>query len=225
MDDLIVIDDFIPVQLQDKFDMLLHSQGFNWVYSDNTAQNQESFTHYVKNYSGVGDKVLDDGQMVSNIFHSQAPEELMQTKYLDMVTSLIWFMFDKVEGSHINEFRRIKANLGMRKGDEFEGKIATPHVDWKYPNSKSILYYVNDADGDTIIYNERYGDTIANVPLTERKRVKPKKGRAIIFDSDIVHSHQYNLISKTRSVINLCFDAMPPQEDLFSDEELQEIPL
>lgn len=219
MDDLIVIDDFIPKQLQERLDFLLHSESFNWVYSKNTAHNLKSFDDYVKNFSGVYPSVRDDGQMVSNIFHQNAPEELMQAKWLDMFTSLIWFMFDRVPEVTISEYDRVKANMNLKKSEEWEHKIATPHIDSKFLNRKSLLYYVNSSDGDTIIYNERYADTLDNIPLTQRQRVTPKRGRAILFDSDIVHSHMYNTEADTRAIINFCF----LQETTEPENDLQEI--
>jgi hypothetical protein len=53
-----------------------------------------------------------------------------------------------------------------------------PHVDYHFPHDV-VLYYVNDADGDTVFYNNQ-GQVI--------KRVTPKKGRLVMFDGLTLHS-------------------------------------
>ena len=49
----------------------------------------------------------------------------------------------------------------------------------------AFLYYVNDSDGDTIIFNEKEGHI---GELTIKTRVSPKKGRLIIFGGNIYHA-------------------------------------
>lgn len=52
-----------------------------------------------------------------------------------------------------------------------------PHTDLPYPHL-SLIYYVNDSTGDTVFFNE---DEII-------ESVTPKKGRAVLFDGNIMHS-------------------------------------
>lgn len=53
-----------------------------------------------------------------------------------------------------------------------------PHVDFPFDHTV-VLYYINDADGDTVIYNEN-GTVIRNI--------RPKKGRVLVFDGRFYHS-------------------------------------
>ena len=49
---------------------------------------------------------------------------------------------------------------------------------------------MNDCDGDTIIFNETNKDILygsSNAVVTEHKRVKPKKGRLVMFDGARYH--------------------------------------
>jgi hypothetical protein len=61
---------------------------------------------------------------------------------------------------------------------ETELKYYEPHTDLPFPHTV-VLYYVNDADGDTVLFNND-GDII--------KTVSPKKGRVLVFDGSIKHS-------------------------------------
>ena len=72
--------------------------------------------------------------------------------------------------------------------------LSTPHVDMLSPHWV-LLYYVNDSDGDTILYNKN---------KEEIKRVSPKKGKAIFFDGSIYHSAGIPKNSH-RAVINFNF--------------------
>jgi hypothetical protein len=95
---------------------------------------------------------------------------------------------------HLENFSKLvthtckHANLNFR--DIFYGRIFLttpqktnldfyqPHTDLNYPHWV-VLYYVNDADGDTAFY-----DSSGNIIKT----VTPKKGRVVLFDGLIKHS-------------------------------------
>ena len=70
--------------------------------------------------------------------------------------------------------------------------VDTPHYDMDSPHFV-MLYYVNDSDGDTIIYNEK---TIFNdcgpeeMNFTIKKKVSPKQGRVVLFDGRHWHTAQ-----------------------------------
>jgi hypothetical protein len=53
------------------------------------------------------------------------------------------------------------------------------------------LYYLNDSDGDTFIFDKTLKDTPKVTSDTKYeiiKRITPKKGRAILFDGNKYHS-------------------------------------
>lgn len=80
-----------------------------------------------------------------------------------------------------------------------------PHIDNSDMGEDSFtaLYYLNDADGDTIFFNETYKDDIPD-QLTIDDTYTPKKGTMIIFNT--YHIHSGCLPSKgRRMVININF--------------------
>jgi hypothetical protein len=78
-----------------------------------------------------------------------------------------------------------------------------PHVDYKFPH-KVFLYYINNADGDTIMYNQFYnGNNPGN--LTEFARVSPLAGRAVLFDGLRYHAPTPPSNSPYRMVLNIPF--------------------
>ena len=68
--------------------------------------------------------------------------------------------------------------------------------EWNEEGCKSLLYYVNNSDGDTIFFDN---------DLNVTTRVSPKKNRAIIFDSHNLHSGSNPIKNHMRAVINLLF--------------------
>jgi hypothetical protein len=69
------------------------------------------------------------------------------------------------------------------------------HIDLDHPHWV-CLYYINDADGDTIFYDDN---------LNEIKKISPKKGRIVFFDGSIKHSAGIPT-NNERIVINICFN-------------------
>ena len=60
------------------------------------------------------------------------------------------------------------------------------------------LYYVNDADGDTVLFEDD--------KKTEIKRVTPKKGRVVLFNGSIPHCSSRPAVN-TRAIVNIDFVA------------------
>jgi hypothetical protein len=58
------------------------------------------------------------------------------------------------------------------------------------------IYYINDSDGDTLIFDDEYNIV---------QRVQPKKGRLIYFENDVLHAGQVPTNTEFRGVINFNF--------------------
>ena len=82
-------------------------------------------------------------------------------------------------------------------------RLDAPHVDADIDHLV-VLYYVNDSDGDTVIYENLF-EGYDKVPhfndLVEKKRVTPKAGRVVIFNGK--HWHTSNQPEhNVRAIIN-----------------------
>lgn len=67
------------------------------------------------------------------------------------------------------------------------------------PGAITILYYVNDSDGDTYFFNNE--ECI--------KRIKPVKGTAAIYPANTYHAGSTPVESKNRTVLNMVFIPRP----------------
>lgn len=80
-----------------------------------------------------------------------------------------------------------------------EHRPSVPHRD--SPNKHLVLlYYVDDSDGDTVLYKDKYQE---DSDMTVDIRISPKAGRAVLFDGSIYHSFYYPNTYEKRSVINI----------------------
>ena len=103
---------------------------------------------------------------------------------------------------------RCKVNVQTKAYEDVRNRYNMPHVDnLDNQNILTIIYYVNDADGDTIIFNEKMveGKVLSSNEvnnLTIKKKISPKKGRILIFPSEFIHAGIHPQNSMMRAVIN-----------------------
>jgi hypothetical protein len=96
---------------------------------------------------------------------------------------------------------RIKFNILPRGIDS--SKYHTPHIDQDRPH-KVFLYYVNDSDGDTFFFNEKFPENPQT--FTVESQASPKMGRAVFFDGYTYHASSSPTQSKMRCILNIDFE-------------------
>jgi hypothetical protein len=69
-----------------------------------------------------------------------------------------------------------------------------------------LIYYIVDADGDTILFDKTTNDMPKSEldisRLSVLRRITPKKGRAVLFDGSIYHATTLPILDK-RCIINI----------------------
>lgn len=103
----------------------------------------------------------------------------------------------KQENLIIKKLHRIYANLYLNVYHDESMQLNEIHCDSDNPDCKTILYYVNDSDGNTLFYNDD------KVIIDE---IKPEHGKYVIFNSTKLHSAGIPIKSKFRMVINAVFE-------------------
>lgn len=114
----------------------------------------------------------------------------------------------------LSYIHRAKAGLFVINPKE---TIHPPHVDFTLAPKYTGLIYVNDSDGDTIIYNEDYDISSDMHPyeyytkvyegrLTVNKTVKPTSNRLLCFNTNQYHSASSPTYHANRIAINFNFD-------------------
>ena len=189
-----VIDNYLPKEYVDDIEKLFlkpeeHSSSeINWYYNDYTASKDADYLKRIKD-----NKHFFDSYQFTHIFYNMGEKN---SSYFDKIIKIL-------EDTKINwkSIERIKANFTTNLTNRKPGDIVVPHQDIKpnsdyYKNKKAIsmIYYVHDTDGDTVFYDKECKKII--------KKITPKKGRAVIFDSLIFHSFMRPIKSEKRVVIN-----------------------
>ena len=129
---------------------------------------------------------IDYPQFVKSIFHTR-PSCLIDNTFFP----LTYYLLHKNNLSN-NFIDRIKINTTFPYPNNTKEKHGPIHQDFN-SGGLSIIYYINNSDGDTIFFNEN---------LKEIKRISPKQGRAVVFDSNINHAACCPINSPYRQVIN-----------------------
>ena len=80
--------------------------------------------------------------------------------------------------------------------------IHPPHIDVPQKHIASIVY-VNDSDGDTVIYDHKQ-EWAKSYPqsMPIKQRIAPKAGRMVLFDGSYVHTGHSPSEHQTRILIN-----------------------
>lgn len=158
---------------------------FEWYWNESTLDRDEQLEFKTRN-------TVNSGQFI---------HKLLETRYNDgnisVYKSPLYEGFKQIfnQISYIN-IERIKCNLNLNKTGYKKTSHQPIHFDHKSNDFRSLLYYINDSDGDTIFFNKK---------LKEIKRVKPKKNTAVLFDSNLLHCGCNPIKSNKRAVINFMF--------------------
>jgi hypothetical protein len=161
-----------------------------WYYTDSASGVYE-------NYDFDDPKIKDSVQFV----HPIADDNIGRSELFSLVLPIVWFL-EKASGLELVNVLRIKANCLTRDG---EGDFYNPpHIDVTESGYYSLIYYVNDSDGDTVLFNEFYDHGHAG--LTEMTRITPRQGSALLIPSHLFHSSSCPIKTRNRLVINMILE-------------------
>ncbi len=125
--------------------------------------------------------------------------------YLEMA---VWDALSKTQ-QNVDELIRIRCSVTEIGNEHFVGG---PHVDTNTPHM-TALFYLNDSDGDTIIYNEKFDPALGLdqykyyeqhvVKPTIMKTVTPEENKMTWFDGLLYHSSNSPTTTAKRFIINV----------------------
>jgi hypothetical protein len=175
IEDYFVLDNVIPKRYQDDIEnLLLNNQVCPWYLVKDI-----SYTENVKEFNQLSTKFT----AFSHVFKN---ENGPQSKVFDFLIPLVYSACEKIDF----ELKNIVMARSFLQLTNTQG-INNAHIDFQTPHLV-LLYYVNDCQGSTILYNEKYPDIrieeLANKELTVLTTIEPKKGRCVLFDGFRYHS-------------------------------------
>lgn len=184
IDDVIVLDDFISKQYQDELEQgLLGDTRIPWYMQDDVTMGFKDLPY--KNF-GLSHVLKNDHGIISNLYHFTTP--------------MVYEAFNKI-GYYVDNIILARSFVQL---PSLSTQPNWAHIDLNVPHVV-CLYYVNDSEGETILYKETSEDVpihqIQTYNFTEYKRVSPKKGRVVLFDGNRFHASG-KPSSKKRCILN-----------------------
>lgn len=169
---------------------LLTTANVPWRLSESTT-----FNDSYDGYRPITDKTKETFQFV----HVLRIDNTIPSDFYDFVNNYIFIKFLSKHNIICNKILRAKMNL-VTSIDEDVHQPA--HIDEEIPHHV-FLYYINDSDGDTILFNEVFGQRPES--LTIQERIAPERGKAIFFNGFQYHASSAPRKNKYRAVINIAF--------------------
>jgi hypothetical protein len=102
---------------------------------------------------------------------------------------------------------KIKINTLFQKIDYQPYYFNTPHQDSTDEEFSTLLYYVNDSDGNTFFFDSNEIDSKSFINLKVEDMIYPKIGTGIVFKSNQYHASSNPIKNQRRLVINIVFKA------------------
>lgn len=181
-DEILILDDFLPTYLQDFLEEGLYGGGLKFNLIKKTLPDIKD------------DNYFDDEQLECWVkLHNNLNLDYSHYYLLPLQIGCL----DLRRKFNLENLYRAKLNITLNSTSS-SLKTNPPHIDGPYVKPYFIaIYYVNNSDGNTIIYE---GEKLNN--LTPIKEIEPKKGRLILFDGSKYHSASHPTHTKKRIIIN-----------------------
>jgi hypothetical protein len=182
------VSNFLDLQQQlNLINCLLHPS-FPWALTTNAVNGvTDNFDLTSTNTIGMFHTFLYNGEICSPYYNK------------------IDWVFDEFEkiGLRKDQCMRARAGLFFKHPDHSPHPC---HVDAKLPHTTAV-YYVNECDGDLVIYNETYKSHPWTAPLvpTEINKFHPAQGKLVVFDGAHYHSSSYPTKKSMRLAITFNF--------------------
>jgi hypothetical protein len=191
------IDKFLPEKYVSDVEEIV--KDLPMYYSMNTSYAPEDKNFNFWNDQMKTSTIVDNGQFTHAVYHQGE----IFSKYYGLIYPMLYLFAEKAN-IVVNEIVRIKINLLLRDKTFTEENYNFPHSDrdGKYV----FLYYINDSDGDTVLFNEF--DNLKTVPSNFNiyKRVTPQQGSGVFFESMRFHASCNPCVSQHRYAINFNFN-------------------
>lgn len=175
-DEILVIDDAVPEETQVQIENLFLSPNIAWTFNPSSLY--------------VGGKLIDgtpDFPQTENMVDTPLMTHICAFNNVKSHASLI-DVFPVIQAipHNISKLLRVKVNLTTPTPDTTVDSHNPVHVDAGIEEDYVIgVYYINDSDGDTFIFNEKKGHQGS---LSLKQRVSPKRGRLVVFNGNYLHA-------------------------------------
>lgn len=171
-----IIENFLPPSLLKNVKSEILGDNFSWYFNDSIAYDDTSKNNF-------------------QFTHTFYKDQKQQSNWYALVHSFLYVVELKFQ-KNLKGIVRIKANLNPQ--NPLIDPLNNIHQDMPDGNFMTLLYYVNDSDGDTLMFDQDK-KTIIN-------RITPEENKAIWFESKNWHCSSPPVKNKRRVVINFILE-------------------
>lgn len=177
-----ILKDLVPLYYRKHLEkLILHNEEFKWTFFSDSV-------------SAGNDKLFQFVHLVNQLGESMSAYDDDIVKILDY--------FELKTGLKVKNIYKIKVNLLTKRDISEEESIKGIHRDLEEneqtKNYVSMVYYVNNSDGDTVIFDEDF--------KTVLERCSPVSGTAVWFKSYTPHTATIPKLTDVRVIINFIFE-------------------
>jgi hypothetical protein len=189
LDEVVIIDDVITEQEQNLLESHFLSDRVEWEKYNSTLYDNNGNLANPNDYFPQTKNTLDTKQQVNvMVFNGHGNYDIVKP-----IVDKIPYKYSKI--------LRIKANLTEPTNTDIDYPHSPIHTDiGSVSKYITCIYYINDSDGDTIIFNEKKG--FCGTP-TIKQTIKPKKGRLVMFNGHHLHAGELPRTNEKRLVLNI----------------------
>lgn len=193
-------------------DSLLDPGFASWIEREMTAG--DFYWHYYSEIAQYGDGTQFENKNIINpngFIHVMSNESGPTSRYYHSMAVPVLKVMTEKTGLRVARVLRVRTRMTIPIPGYTRECYSPPHVDMRDFASpyKTLVYYVNDSDGDFILFKDKYDPkTEAEIKMknfTEETRVSPRKNRGLVFDGHTYHSGNAPMDHKHRILINFDF--------------------
>jgi hypothetical protein len=203
MNDIIVLDNVLPTITQNRLKDYVSSEVFEW----NDYNHVQTAGFYFKDFTFESDATtVPSDSMIKLVYYNN----FIQSKIFDR--TLYWLgmavidEYQQKTGDRVDTVMRMKVN-NQKKSivPGYDQKCCNEiHVD-NFEHHKTLIYYINDSDGDTFLFDKLYTENTKDYKLETFQRVTPKQGRVVCFNGRRFHAPSNPLFYNRRFILNINF--------------------
>ena len=191
------IENIVTDKVAERAQRIFLQDHFDWYYNNSTSKIIPENRTVL-----INDHTKESIQFTHKLY----TDGIFDSEHVEFVMKIMKGLEEK-EGIVCTKMIRAKSNLLVQEplyGVDF---YHPPHVDIRNPTNinYSLIYYVNDSDGDTILFNEKFGDEFTDLTIAHRQT--PKAGCALLFNSGTYHASSSPMLTNSRVIINIVFEA------------------
>lgn len=202
-DDIILLDNVLPLQTQERFKSFVSGENFEW----NDYNHIQTAGFYFKNFTFESDATtVPSDSLIKLCYYNNFRESKIFDETIYWLGIAVLDEYEKQTGDRVNQIMRMKVNNQSKSViTGYDERCCNEiHVD-NFEYHKTLIYYINDTDGDTFLFDKIYTEDQTEYNLKTIQRVTPKQGTAVCFNGRRFHAPSNPLFYNRRYILNINF--------------------